>query len=347
MSDCCFDSLIGLSKKNFACFTDTRPPGYNRSDSGYHLTDTDFGLTVMDQCELAGWTLLQSAKDQAIIEVKEDLRALLREKYNSGISPFNGIISGLTSSGTQAATKSTIGLRIRTKNQKGAVLVIKKIYLGLNATGQQSLTISSNDPLFEPFTISVSSQAGLFKENDPLESVELPLYSRTCNEKWLEYYISIPRGGSMPLNNKVTCCGARPAWLNHIDVSGFEADDSKATGGNFSSMAYGMAIDCYLACDELGWLCEVEKLGGYYVKSVFARAIQERSAAIAISALIDTIQVNPCTGYQIENLMGKRNFLNKKAADNVLWLSQNVPNGVTDCFSCKPSGTFHRSKQLV
>lgn len=348
MSLACFDTLVGLSKTAYECFTDDIIEGFDTSDSGYHLTDTDYGLTVMEQCAMDGWTLLQSAKEQAILEVQSDLRAGLRAKYDGGISPFSGLIGQIVSTGTLQTTKQYIGIRIRTKNQKGAKLVLKKLYVGLNLSGTYSVNIASNDPLFvPPAAISVTYTAGTFNAVAISTPIELPLWSRSCNDPYLEYYITLDRGSALPLNNKITCCGAHPAWMAHLLAAGFESVDEIGTGASFSSMGYGMAIDGYLACEELDWICELEELNGFYLKDVVARAIQQRGAAIAISGLIDTIQVNPCTGYQLENLNAQRQFLNKRSADNIAWITQNVPHGVTDCFVCKPNRMFHRSNQLV
>lgn len=80
---------------------------------------------------------------------------------------------------------------------------------------------------------------------------------------------------------------------------------------------------------------------------VLARATQMRGAAIAISAMVDQFGVNPCISSQYDNLNSRREYLNKRSAEYVDWVTQNVPRGVTDCFTCKPQDTFHRSKTLV
>ena len=349
MSTACFDTLIGLSKVDFACFTDAAPTGYDTSDSGYHITDTDYGLTIASQCALDGWTILEAARTQAILEVKSDLRAALRERYDGGISPFSGIIASLKSTGTNTVTEDFIGLRIRTKNQKGAKLVLKKIYLGLNTTGIYSVTITSNDPLWVPPTATsiVIATANTMTAAVLSTAIELPLFSRTCEERYLEYYICLDRAGALPVNNNVTCCGNRPNWMDHLTVTGMQASDNEATDGSYTSAAYGMALDAYLACEELDWLCEAQYLNGFHLQDVLARTFQFRATAIAISALIDTLLVNPCTGYQIESLSSRRQYLNQRAADNIVWISQNVPNGLTDCFVCKPEKMFHRSLSTV
>lgn len=349
MSLACFDTLIGLSKVDYACFNDAAPEGYGTSDSGYHLTDTDYGLTIIDACAFDGWALLQSAKDQAILETQSELRAALRDRYDGAITPFSGVIAQLTKTGYQSASKDFLGLRIRTKKQKGAKLVLKKIYLGMNTAGDYTVTVTSNDPLFvSPASVVVTiAAANTMTAKTLTTQIEMPLFSRTCEDAYLEYYVSFDRNGALPVNNKVTCCGNRPGWTNHLTVSGLEATDNEATDGSFTSMAMGMALDGYLACEELDWLCEAEELGAYHLKDVIARAQQMRGAAIAISGLIDVFSVNPCTGYQMENLNSRRAYLNKRSSELLTWISQNVPYGVTDCFICKPGGSFNRSKILV
>jgi len=349
MSLSCFDTLIGLSKVNYPCFNDAAPAGYNTSDSGYHLTDPDHGLTIIEACAFNGWALLQSAKEQAILETKSELRAALRDRYDSAVSPFSGVICQLTKSGYQAASKSFLGLRIRAKKQKGAKLVLKKIYLGMSVAGNYTVTVTSNDPLFvspTPVVVTIAT-ANTMTVRVLSAQIELPLFSRTCEDAHLEYYLSFARNGALPVNNKVTCCGARPGWTNHISVSGFEATDNLATDGQFTSMAFGMAVDGYLACEELDWLCEARELGAYHLADVIARAQQMRGAAIAISGLIDEFSVNPCTGYQLESLNARRSYLNTRSMELLTWISQNVPFGITECFICKPQGSFNRSKILV
>ena len=349
MSLACFDTLVGLSKVEYDCFADALPTGFDDSDSGYHLTDTDYGLTVIDQCTINGWTLLEAARTQAILEVKSDLRAKLRDRYDGGITPFSGIIAQLSFTGSQSVSKNFLGHRHRTKNQKGAKLVIKKIYLGLSIAGTYNVTITSNDPLFvsPAATPVVIATANTMTAHTLATPIELPLFSRSCEGLWLEYYIGFDRNGATPVNNKITCCGNQPTWKQHLTVSGFDATDNIATDGGFTSMGMGMALDAYLACEELDWICEAEYLNGYHLKDVLARALQMRGAAIAISAMVDQFGVNPCISSQYENLNARRAYLNKRSSEMLDWVSQNVPKGVTDCFTCKPQEMFHRAKILV
>lgn len=350
MSLACFDTLVGLSKTEYACFTDEVPDDFDTSDSGYHLTDTDYGLTVAEQCSLNGWTLLENALTQAVLETKTDLRARFRQRYDGRLAPFRGEIGKQKSTGTLSLTKDYIGVRIRVKRQiKGAKLVFKKIYLGLNTSGAKSVSVTSNDPLFvEPAPVSVTAVANQFASNTCTWELPLWSYSEYDTGEHLEYYITFPRVAVQPLNNTFACCGNAPAWSEYFWAEGMSADDADATNATFGSRAAnGVVIDAYLTCEELDWICELEELNGYHLIDVVARTIQFRGAAIAISALIDTIQVNPCNGYQFENLNSRRTYLNQRYADNITWIVENMPIGATDCFTCKPEKKFTRAKMLV
>lgn len=344
----CLDSLVGLSKTEYSCFTDEVPENFDTSDSGYHLTDTDYGITVVEQCAIEGWALLQSALTQAIAETKTDLRAKIRERFDGSITPFRGTIGKLKSTGVNSVSTDYIGIRLRVKRQiKGAKFVFKKIYVGLNTSGAKSITVTSNDPLFvEPAAVSITTVANTFAS--ATTSIELPLWSYSdLDEDYLEYYISIPRDSSQPLNNTLTCCGNTPGWMEYFWAQGMTADDTNATNARYGNAAQGFVLDGYLTCEELDWICDLEELNGYHLLDVVARTIQFRGAAVAISALVDTLTVTPCTGYQLESLNAKRTYLNQRFADNISWIVDNMPDGVTGCFSCKPQANFSRAKLLV
>ena len=349
MSLACFDTLVGLSATEYECFEGDAPEGYADSDSGYYLTDTDYGLTVVEQCTIDGWTILQNALAQSIQETKTELRALLRGRYDGAIKPFSGLIGQMKANASQSVQEDIIGLRLRVKEQRGAKLVIKKIYLGLNTAGTYPVKITSNDPLFtSPADTNVTIVTPNTFTGSADVSLEIPFWSDSNPYDYLEYYISTNRNGALPRNNSFKCCGNAPAWMAHLAASGFEADtQTPSESGSFSSLAMGFVLDAYLTCEELDWLCETHEMNGFYAKDVLARTIQFRGAALAISALLDNLQVNPCTGYQFDNLNTKRNWLNQRWAENLTWLSANVPTGATNCFKCKPDKTFQRGRTLV
>jgi hypothetical protein len=350
MSLACLDSLIGLSATSHDCFTDTEPSGFDTSSSGYYLTDPDFGLTAMDGVAVAGWGVLTQAREQAIREFKNDLLASLRSKYDLAVHPFSGYFGKLKYTGIKSANSDFLGLRIRSKRQKGMKVILTKCLLGLDTSGTYTVSITSNDPLFvAPDDLAVTHVTGSFNGTEwPDSGIELPLWSDSLDCDYLEYYVSFDRDGAKPYNNLTTCCGNVEGWKSHVSISGFEANSqTPETSGSFSTSAMGMSLKGYITCETLDWICELNEIGGLDFQDLIARCIQERGAAIACSLLIESPGISVGNGFNLPILSDRRQFLNGKYAANVKWISENIPRGVTDCFKCKPSNQFHKTKLLV
>lgn len=348
----CLETLVGLAPESVSCFSDPEPSGFDTSASGYYIIDPEFGLKVIEACEVEGWAVLTRARSKGILQFKTDLSAALRTRYGSSISPFSGKIGQLKSNGTQSAPDTYAGQRYRLRRQiKGGKLILKTAFLGVNTTGSYSLSVTSNDPLFvAPTPVAVAATANQFGAGTTLSLIELPMWSDSCPYDYLEYYISYPVGAAVPLNNKISCgCGAgKEPWTKHFDVSGFNGTtQTPSESGNFSSMAYGLVLDAYLSCGELDWLCELSEWGGDYMARAAARTLQFAQAVSAIDELAMTYKITVCTHYTQSELMSRRNFLAESYATNVKWIVANLPTGATGCFACKPTQSFNRTPQLV
>lgn len=345
----CLDTLVGLAAEAPSCFVDPEPEGFATSDSGYFIIDSEFGLRIIEACEIEGWTVLERARNKGILQFKTGLSAALRTRYGSAISPFSGLIGKIEGTTPRAASNARVGLRIRVRRMvKGGKIVLKKAFLGLDTSGNYAVSVTSNDPLFtEPTPVTVAAVANTYGSGTSLGLIELPMWSASCPETYLEYFVSIPLSGAMPLNNKLTCCGNSQGWAQHLDVAGFNTDSDTPTTGNFTSAAFGMVLDAYLSCGELDWLCGLEEINGYYAQSVVARTIQFAGAAAAIDELINTYKINVCTHYNQDEMNSRRNWLLKQYAENIMWLAANVPQGATGCFNCHPQKAFHRTAQIT
>lgn len=350
----CLETLVGLAPASVSCFVDPEPDDFDTSDSGYYILDPEFGLNVIEACEVEGWAVLTRARAKGILQFKTDLSASLRNRYGSAISPFSGKIAELKNNGTKSVSNDYGGLRLRVRRQiRGGKIILKTVFLGVNTSDDYDVTITSNDPLFtSPTPVTVTATANTFgTSGESLALAELPMWSDSCPYDWLEYYISYPLAVALPLNNKISCgCGgSKEGWKEHLDVSGFNLDtQTPATGGSFTGAAYGLVVDAYLSCGELDWICEVTEWVGRYAFEVAARALQFAQAVAAIDELAITYKLNVCTHYNQAELMSRRNYLAESYATNIKWLAANVPKGATGCFACKPGGaTFHRTAQLV
>lgn len=350
MAFTCLNTLVGLSATDVDCWTGTTPEGYNTSDSGYYLTDQDFGVNHLTGVAVAGWTILTNARAQAIREFKTDLLAAIRSRYDSALHPFSGYIGQLKHTGTRSVSNDFLGHRVRVRRLKGFRLVLQKVILGLNTSGSYDVTVTSNDELFDgsAYDLTVTHTANSWNGTDWQEEVSLPLWADTCPGDYLEYYIGFDRNGAQPLNNKLYCCGNNPLWKKHLDVSGFSADSATPElTGSFSTDGNGLVLKAYLTCENLDWLCELEQLNGYQTLDVAARCIQQRAAAIACGAALEMPEIGVGNGFNANVLADRRNFLNGRYGENVRWIAENLPKGVTDCFKCKPENKFQTQKLIV
>jgi hypothetical protein len=344
----CLDTLVGLSQVDYDCFTDgPAPSGYNESDSGYFLTDADHGLAIIDRCEGEGWTLLQRSLSNGIRDFKTDLRASLLDRFATGLSPYSGLLGKRKNSGLLVPSKAFVGHRYTPHRLRGAKWVIKKFWVGMVTGGNYTIRVRSTDDSFTPISITQALTANTWTEVEPTTPIELPFYSIYDDE--IEYFITVERNGSSVLNNSMACptCGLAPAYPKYMDVTGMQADDADGTNGSFTSSGYGLSVEGYLACGDLDWLCELSELGGYSVLDVAARTIQFRGAAFAIDELRTNNEVNLCTIYNEEQLVARQNHLMNRYAANIQWLVDNVPSGITSCFTCKPENSFKRRNLKV
>ena len=344
----CLNILVALSNRDFECFTDEAPEGYNVSTSGYSLTDPDFGAGFLEACEVNGWTILQSSLTMAVRDFKTDLATALRNYFDSSVVPFRGFVGQMKSSGISQPVYDFVGHRFQPMYRKGMKLVIKAFYLGFNVGGTYTIQVRSNDPTFtNPADVSGSVTANVFtKVSIPDNGViELPFYSDAIED--LEYYVSIDRQGANPLYNTFSCCGNKPGYKDHFVVDGFQATSETGTNLDATSAAQGLVIDGYVTCEELGWLCNLSELNGLSVSDLAARTIQARGSAIAIAQMVDSPIINLCGLYNLESLQTKRNFLNGQYQNNIQWIAQNLPKGATDCFTCKAEETFFKTNLIV
>lgn len=347
----CLETLVGLAPAGIGCFVDPVPDGFNTSDSGYFILDSEFGLTIAEACEIEGWTLLEAGRAKGVLQFKTDLSAALRQRFGSSISPFSGLIGEMKNTGTKSAANDRAGMRLRVRRQvKGGKLILKKAHIGVNTSGTYVLAATSNDPLFTaPIPVNVAATANQWGAGTALSLIELPMWSASCPYDHLEYFVSYPLAGALPLSNKISCgCGgSKEGWRTNFDVSGFNSDSDTPLTGAFTGSAYGLVLDAYLSCGELDWLCELAQWNGDYLQKVVARTLQFAQAIAVIDALINTYKINVCTHYNQDEMNSRRNFLAKSYAQNIAWIAANVPQGATGCFACRPEKRFHKTAQLV
>lgn len=339
MSLTCLEGLVGLSDRDCPCFETGRPASYNESDTGYYLTDPEYGFPLQeavfagqDCSEGSVWDMLDKARDRATRDFQTDLTAALYENRTSAFSVFAGLIGKEESSMARTLDGTYQGLIITPKPVKGGTLTIRRIGLAIDSTEDVTIRIYSTADLTTPIhSALVSATASTLSFQTLISPIELPLYDDSVGT--LRYYIVYESPSFAPLNNKLTCCGKRPGWMAYMDVRGYSADN--LTGKTGDSFTNGIILDAHLACSSTAWLCDMDEVEGYDVKSVVGRAIQMKGAVKIISEILKSGNINIYTMSNREAMYADMKRLQRMYENQVTWLSQNVPTSVSDCFRCQ------------
>jgi len=338
MSLDCLSGLVGLSDRDCPCFEDGRPATYNDSDTGYYLTDPEYGFPLKEAVfagqDCSGgsvWDMLDKARDRATRDFQTDLTAALYENRASAFSVFAGLMGKDTSSMARTLSGTYQGILIKPKPVKGGTLTIRRIGLDIDATTSVTLKIYSTEDLTSPLhSVLVSTTANTLTYTTLVAPIELPLYNDNVSE--LRYYIVYESPAFSPNNNKFTCCSKRPGWMAYLDAKGYNADDlTGKTGDGFTN---GIILDAHLACSQTAWLCEMDEVEGYDVKRVVGRAIQMKAAVKVISEILRSGNINLYTMSNREAMYIDMKRLQKQYENQVVWLTENVPTSVSDCFKC-------------
>lgn len=347
----CLINKVGLTRVQCNCFDGDLPEDYDRvnaSESGYYLTDTGDGFPLLEaiyQSASCGdgsiYDILKSCRAQAVNEVYTNLGAAISMRYDSGIG-FNENIGRTNRSTTIGNTNRYNGMQIRARRIKGASIVLKAFNLGFSiTTASVNIVIRSSvgDILFPPKVIPVTTIAGQFVRYALSQKIELPCYYSGHTEP-ISYFIYYDAAGQIPFANNFACCSYKPSYNKLFNVNGFTVtdierivatEDFKAT----DSRAFGLSIESASSCNAMEWLCDIGELDGLSYANVLAKAIQLRGAAFLAQYVLDSPNMNLFTMSRRENVYGKRNHAISEFNKRIDWLSQNIPNGATECLGCK------------
>lgn len=336
----CLTTIIGLTDRDCNCYEDSRPEGYDVSDSGYYLTDPEHGIELMqglfetaDCGEGSIWDILTKARSTALLDFEADLTATIYSSYAQRFSGFSGVIGNANHSSTIFNTSAAMGQRWVSRGHRGSTAAVKRIGLGLNVAA--AVEVKVLDSAFsEVASVVVNTVANQIVYVD-IEPIVLNLHNDSDRHGQSTYYFAydLPTG-ARPLNNTVTCCGKKPTWQQYMDVNGVRG----ATAQNMSIAngdCNGLSVDCFIKCSPLSWVCNSDVLEGFQINLVVARTVQFRAAAKLIQKILDSPATNYYTVMNREALYGKRNHLNKRYEENIQWLAANAPLTETDCLKCR------------
>lgn len=349
----CLNTLVGLSDTEDSCYQDA-PLGASDSTTGYFLTDAEYGFSWLEAIYNAGgntaegfWNLLTKSRSSAIAALKTDLQALIRNYNVKALEGWKGTVGKVEAVNSYIPGKDFIGLGLSPVMIRDAYLFITDIYTGLNNTGTVTLTISSNDPAFTAITKTLDTEAGRMKKTAFADAIALPFYSETVPDDELWYYFTYEHDGNAVYRNRFTCCGNNQGWMQYIKAKSLIVDEvtsdmTPSGDGN----ANGLALVGYIGCNELDFLCSIDTLGAWNLKSLIGRAIQTKAAAYLISEVLEKGAINNAA-LNTEALFAMRSTRNKVYKDNLNWIAANFPAESTGCFACKKGANFRKTSLMV
>jgi hypothetical protein len=352
----CIDNLLGLSPTAIGCFTDAPPNGYSESDLGYYVNDADYGIGIGSRATVAGWAILERAKNAALNELKSDLQMALRERFKATFVNVNDWVGGSTL-GSAETGLITYGWKIKpTREHKDLVLHIDMVRLATYAGCGVRMQIFKNGTRLDvsattgatsrevapAFMFELQSGANVWNTNVLSDVINLPLYDAT--EPDLEYTLVF--AGCAPINNNLACCGKSHAASMYIDVV---AGRCNADSSGFSALngALGVSMFMRVTCSDLGWICGLQKMGDYSTLNVIGRLWQARAAALAIGEFIATDQINISSLYNAEQLQARKNELNKNYGGWLSWVVENMPDNISQCWKCTKSLSVQKIEFLI
>lgn len=347
MSDC-LDALVGLSDNDCNCYTDSRPATYDTSDSGYYLTDADEGFNILEAIaqgipcgDSSIWDALTTSRSKAIVRLRTDFIGKLREHRKPRLRNFNDVIGKITANQIVSTAFPYAGVKLIFQDVKGGSFYIDELFVGLDTTTALEVKITSNDPQWTDVTISGTTEAGVFKAFTPSSvPVQIPMHSslvlNNTGDERLEYYIwyQIPEG-AQPLANRWVCCGKRPSWKAHLDISGFTTNTITPpieSGGGGTAM--GIAIRGYFQCDDMDYFCSLDKDAGVNFRNIVARSIQAKGSAYLLNYVLNKQDVSQYTLMNREEMHDKRVYLEQRYNDYLDWMVDNYPSRANDCYVC-------------
>lgn len=337
----CLNTLVGLSARQCDCPSGDLPSGANESDSGYFLTDTEYGFPILDavwanaECgEGSVWEVLENAHDEAIRDFKSDLLQSFNALREAKQPHWKGLIG--KTDGTFVFSNAFTGVQLRPRlRSRDAAFVVTAVHVGIETAGTYNMYIRSNDYTFQTVSETITAPGGAWHRHELATPVRLPFY--VLHEESLRYSIELETGNSRVRNNKALCCGVRPVWQEYFDWGGLNEAGVDNEKNYCLSYLGGVAVEGYFDCAKLDWICALDELNGLDFKDLVARCIQFKGAIKLMSRVLESGRVNYWTVLAPEAVAEKRKRVQDMYTEYMKWLVTNVPATVSGCWGCLKS----------
>lgn len=347
----CLQNIVGLAIANSNCLENSKPNDFgllNDSKSGFYLTDRQFGAPLLDAVLEANdlqdgdnvWTTLIDIRNNAITSFQTDLQSTLKTHYNKRDLWADEI--GSRNANRTRKVGNFAGIQIHPRWLKDYAYNITSLYAGFDTTGSVDVTVSSNNPDFEEQTFTLVTEAGKFVKTTLETPLVLPFQSRAkiydtnVSDRFI-YNLSY-QTEYLALDNQLRCttCGRRriERYDKFFNVGGFSSN-SIPSGCATNGAAMGLVLDGFLGCDNLNWICELDKIGRFDTLQTVAECVLNKCVMLMCQHILDSSNTSFFTTLRREAIYGKRSHAKKEYEGLLNFITLNLPKGATDCYECK------------
>ena len=356
----CYENIIGLSRTECTCY---KPNVFDESKSDLYLDELQ-GLNLKSLAELENcedsdniWIVMKRARENAILNVINDITGELTKTHRVKRQPFTGAIGRKRFTADLIFNTTYAGVRWYCADIVSGNLKITKIHTAFNATGTVTLYIYNNlNELVH--TEILATEANKVKVNTLSTPIELPAHNAFTDN--VEYFFIYAYDINMkPKNVDVDCltgCSGftyvfdthRPyfwsqtnkkkGWADYIMVGGWagntldEFDEAPETAGGYMN---GLLFEVEFGC-KLGEVICKDSLDFYnnVMAITLAFMVQHKAGELLLTDLMMSDKLTRDTMINAEAVNGLIGYYQNKYKQYLTTIMKQIDVKATDCFEC-------------
>lgn len=367
----CFEEVVGLSRTDCECYTETMPLEASNSASGLYLDELP-GLNLKKlfaaaDCEKDAWTLMGRGIEEATRRFKEEVLRNVRANTAWKRSPTRTQIGDDSSPSKAVALNKTFhGLSLMMAHHIGGTGTVKRIGTRMKFTGDVTIDVYEvdNDTPIRTEVVSAIANRTVWTE---ITDLELSMETETSRNPWY-WFVFTPTGGQEAANTRIICSActginwnyATPwfqssgnpkgkDWMRWAMAAGTFGDDiSDREQWSTSNSTQGLMLDIDFKCDAMSAICdgapdyEFDPLQAAtahairYAAAVYVLDTVGVGSAVDRDALIGDIAVGKLRQqYEREYLTRAEYVATVLSEPQEPGNPQSGVNTYSDCFTCK------------
>lgn len=357
----CLDNIIGISRTDHICFTESFSAEARKSTSGLYMDELegfprlDAFKKVADSGMVTLEEVLTKARDNAIVDFKEQLVKEVSSRYTSRAQAYIGAVGEKGYTGVLNITDTIAGVVLDMECYKGAVVTVEGIKPCFNNDGTISITVYraiKNGSIYSKVEEVATFEANTTITN-PAEQAITPIELAATDDYGTaySYLFMYTKGNLQPRNNKNTCgCGSKEKALHtYLYPSGVSGSDVNSIAlSSKTNTLNGLLLIVKAQCTGGNYICENYNENSN-IKIVMDATIRKKAVSNAIIGLLTSPLVSYYTDARREQMSHTVHILNSKFKSDVAWIAENMNLSTNACFECNygNSGTGGISTETI